>query len=104
MLRLQPSAVVTDEDCAACDFNRPGKTCLRPMQWVWRGETFAATAQEYFALKNQLSAETFPASEPGGPVRFYTQLPHEERAKLLKDRLKKYCQKVGHGMGWVASI
>ncbi|KAK9798895.1 hypothetical protein WJX73_003389 [Symbiochloris irregularis] len=92
--RLQPSAVVTDEDCAACDFNRPGKTCLRPMQWVWRGETFAASAQEYFALKNQLSAETFPASEAGGPVRFYTQLPHEERAKLLKDRLKKYCQRV----------
>jgi hypothetical protein len=22
--RLQPSAVVTDEDCAACDFNKPG--------------------------------------------------------------------------------
>ena len=32
--RLQPSAVVTDEHCAACDFNRPGKTCLRPMEWV----------------------------------------------------------------------
>lgn len=92
--RLQPSAIVTDEDCAACDFNRPGKTCLRPMQWVWRGETFAASTQEYFALKNQLGAETFPASEPGGPMRFYSQLPHEERAKLLKDRLKKYCQRV----------
>jgi DNA polymerase epsilon subunit 1 len=22
--RLQPSAIVTDEDCAACDFNQPG--------------------------------------------------------------------------------
>lgn len=32
--RLQPSAIVTDEDCAACDFNRPGKTCLRQMEWV----------------------------------------------------------------------
>ena len=41
--RLQPSAVVTDEVCAACDFNRPGKTCLRPLEWTWRGETYAAT-------------------------------------------------------------
>lgn len=51
--------------------------------------------QEYFAIKNQLSAEAFPALEPGGPPRFYAQLPQEERAKLLKDRLKKYCQRVG---------
>jgi len=32
--RLQPPAIVTDEDCAACDFNKPGKTCLRQMEWV----------------------------------------------------------------------
>jgi DNA polymerase epsilon subunit 1 len=32
--RLQPAAIVTDEDCAACDFNKPGKTCLRQMEWV----------------------------------------------------------------------
>jgi hypothetical protein len=30
-----------DEDCAACSFNRVGKTCLRQMEWVWRGETYA---------------------------------------------------------------
>ena len=41
--RLQPSAIVNDEHCAACDFNRPGKTCLRRMTWEWRGETFAAS-------------------------------------------------------------
>ncbi len=34
VLLLQPSAIVADEDCAACDFNRPGKTCLRQMEWV----------------------------------------------------------------------
>eukprot|EP00955_Chlamydomonas_euryale_P096093 364984-Chlamydomonas_euryale.AAC.2 len=32
--RLQPSAIVKDEDCAACDFNQPGKDCLRTMEWV----------------------------------------------------------------------
>lgn len=42
--RLQPSSIVTDEDCAACDFNKPGKTCLRQMEWVWRGEAFSGAA------------------------------------------------------------
>ena len=39
-LPLHP-ACTPDEDCAACDFNRPGKTCLRQMEWVWRGETYS---------------------------------------------------------------
>ncbi|CAL8464190.1 g3725 [Coccomyxa elongata] len=92
--RLQPSAIVTDEDCAACDFNRPGKTCLRTMTWEWRGETFAATSTEYFSIKNQLESERFAPETVGSPPRYYGQLPHEERAKLLKERLKKYCQRV----------
>ena len=66
MSRLQPSAIVTDEDCAACDFNRPNKTCLRTMKWVWRGETFSATAAEYYRYAQPqysnptLSPEMFP--------------------------------------------
>ena len=92
--RLQPSAIVTDEDCAACDFNRPGKTCLRPMEWVWRGETYAASTAEYRAIKAQLEAEPFPPAEPGGPPRLFGALPYEERAALLKARLKSYCQRV----------
>ncbi|EFN52544.1 hypothetical protein CHLNCDRAFT_26745 [Chlorella variabilis] len=92
--RLQPSSIVTDEDCAACDFNRPGKTCLRQMEWVWRGETYSATRAEYTSLKAQLQSETFPPAESGGPQRLWSDLAHEEKGKLLKDRLKKYCQKV----------
>jgi hypothetical protein len=64
---------------------------------VWRGETFAATTAEYFSIKTQLASETFAAEAPGGPPRFYSQLPQEERAKLLRDRLKKYCQRVRTG-------
>lgn len=92
--RLQPSAVVMDEDCAACDFNLPGKTCLREMEWVWRGETYAATRAEYLAIKAQLQSEGFPSSLPGGQTRVWSDLSGEERAKLLKERLKKYCQRV----------
>ena len=41
-----------------------------------------------------LQAETFPAAEEGGPPRLYMDMSFEERDKLLKTRLKKYCQKV----------
>lgn len=36
--RLQPYAVVDEEDCAACDFNIPGAVCQKKLKWMWRGE------------------------------------------------------------------
>ncbi len=45
MCRLQPNAIVTDETCAACDFNKPGKVCKCDLEWVWRGKAFACTAE-----------------------------------------------------------
>ncbi|KAK9939846.1 hypothetical protein M0R45_016528 [Rubus argutus] len=67
--RLQPPSIVTDEVCTACDFNRPGKTCLRKLEWVWRGEIFMAKR------------------------RSFLELPKMEQQTRLKERLKKYCQK-----------
>ena len=45
--RLQSPSIVADDVCVACDFNRPGKTCLRHLEWVWRGETYTAKRSEY---------------------------------------------------------
>lgn len=75
--RLQPSAIVTEEDCAACDFNKPGKTCLRPMEWVrdswncWRAPS-ASNVLAAFML-----ASTFIRAGRWGwlPV---TELLHED--------------------------
>ena len=92
--RLQPPAIVTDETCAACDFNRPGKTCLRPMEWTWKGDTYTASRSEFAHIKAQLEVEVFPAAEEGGPPRYFRDLPEEERDRLVKQRLQKYCQKV----------
>ncbi|GBG71096.1 hypothetical protein CBR_g8395 [Chara braunii] len=92
--RLQPPSIVTDDVCAACDFNRPEKTCLRKLEWVWRGETFMATRSEYVHLKNQIESEQFPSLTDGGPPRFFRDLDSEQQSSKLKDRLKKYCQKV----------
>lgn len=91
--RLQPPSIVTDDVCAACDFNRPGKTCLRQLEWVWRGESYMATRSEYYHLKNQIESEQIPTPE-GQLPRFFRDLPKEEQQTKLKDRLKKYCQKV----------
>ena len=35
---FQPSAMVDEVTCAACDFNKPGAKCQRVMNWTWRGE------------------------------------------------------------------
>ena len=35
---VQPSAMVDEATCAACDFNKPGANCQRRMTWQWRGE------------------------------------------------------------------
>ncbi|XP_004343753.2 DNA polymerase epsilon catalytic subunit [Capsaspora owczarzaki ATCC 30864] len=88
--RLQPSSLVDEETCAACDFNRPESNCQRRMKWLWRGEYLPATRSEYEMIKLQLEAERVPGLQPGDPTRSYHELPSEEQVSLLKDRLKKY--------------
>lgn len=90
--RLQPPSIVTDEVCTACDFNRPGKTCLRKLEWVWRGETFMAKKSDYYHLKKQIESEIVDMSE-GQLSKSFLDLPKAEQQLKLRDRLKKYCQK-----------
>lgn len=70
---------------------------------VWRGEHYACSHSEYLQVKRQLMAEMHggPAAaaaagadgEGSGP-RSWAELSSEEQGKLLKERLKKYTQKV----------
>ena len=95
--RLQPCSTVTEEDCAACDFNTPDKRCLRKMEWKWRGETYAGTGSEYHLIKNQAEIESFPSSAKNGKMTPFLNLKEDEKVAILKQRFKKYCQKVyGH--------
>lgn len=48
--RLQPSAIVDEATCAACDFNKPGAMCQRNMQWAWRGDFSKISSHVYFFL------------------------------------------------------
>jgi DNA polymerase epsilon subunit 1 len=85
---------VTEDVCAGCDFNRPDKTCLRAMEWTWRGEHFMASRSEYYQVKNQIESEQFPPAYEGGPPRYFKDLDPETQALKLKARLKGYTQKV----------
>jgi DNA polymerase epsilon subunit 1 len=90
--RLQPDAMVTEEDCASCDFNIDGKSCDRRMTWSWRGEYYPATQGEVNMIKNQLNSEKFTSKE-GHRIPF-NQLPISEQSSLTKSRLSSYSRKV----------
>jgi DNA polymerase epsilon subunit 1 len=92
--RLQPDSVVDESVCAVCDFNRPGKTCDRRMDWAWRGEFFPAHRDEFNMIKHALNQETFPSKKPGGPQRRFPDLTQAEQTALLHKRLGDYSRKV----------
>ncbi|RDA92716.1 hypothetical protein CP533_1400 [Ophiocordyceps camponoti-saundersi (nom. inval.)] len=94
--RLQPDSMISESDCAACDFNRPGKTCDRRMPWAWRGEYLPAKRDEYKMIRNALENEKFPSKTPHGPTRTFTDLSADEQAALIRKRLQLYSQKVYH--------
>lgn len=85
--RLQPSAIVDDATCAACDFNQSKNGCKRRMDWVWRGDCNPATKTDYERTKDQLSRETHRDGLSFG------QLPEKEQATLVSNRLKTYARK-----------
>lgn len=92
--RLQPSAMVNEEICAACDFNIPGAKCQRTMTWQWRGELMPASRTEFQRIQQQLETEKFPGQFPNDPPRAFHQLKRDERATWEKKRLTEYCRKV----------
>ncbi|KAG7176387.1 DNA polymerase epsilon catalytic subunit A-like [Homarus americanus] len=91
--RLQPSAMVDETVCAACDFNKPGATCQRKMSWIWRGDVIPASRSEYQRIQQQLETERFPPAFPGMKHRAFHELNKEEQAAAEKKRLQEYCRK-----------
>lgn len=92
--RLQPDSMIQESDCAACDFNRPGKTCDRRMPWSWRGEFLPAKKDEYKMIRHALENERFPGRFPNSPLRTFRDLSTDEQATAVKKRLTDYCKKI----------
>ncbi|XP_066545416.1 DNA polymerase epsilon catalytic subunit A [Amia ocellicauda] len=91
--RLQPSAMVDEATCAACDFNKPGANCQRKMAWQWRGEIMPASRSEFHRIQQQLESEKFPPVFPNGRPQAFHELNREEQARHEKKRLADYCRK-----------
>ncbi|XP_073973254.1 DNA polymerase epsilon catalytic subunit 1 isoform X2 [Rhodnius prolixus] len=91
--RLQPSAIVEETVCAACDFNKPGALCQRNMTWMWRGEYMPASRSEFHRIQQQLETEKFAPLAAGEPSRAFHQLSKQEQAVIEKKRLTDYCRK-----------
>lgn len=94
--RLQPDSMINESDCAACDFNRPGKTCDRRLPWAWRGEFLPPKRDEYNMIKRAAMNEKFPPKKPKGPPRTFDELNLEEQAAAVKKRLTEYSKKIYH--------
>ncbi|KAB5518121.1 hypothetical protein GE09DRAFT_514159 [Coniochaeta sp. 2T2.1] len=94
--RLQPDSMIQESDCAACDFNRPNKTCDRRLPWSWRGEYLPAKRDEYNMIRHALENEKFPGKYPNQPARTFQELPADEQGGLIRKRLQLYSQKVYH--------
>ena len=94
--RLQPDSMIQESDCAACDFNRPGKTCDRRLPWSWRGEYLPAKKDEYKMIRHALENERFPGKNPNSLARTFQDLSLDEQATHVKKRLQDYCKKIYH--------
>ena len=94
--RLQPDSMIQESDCAACDFNRPGKTCDRRLPWAWRGEYLPAKKDEYKMIRHALENERFPGKVPNSISRTFQDLSLDEQASQVKKRLQDYSKKIYH--------
>lgn len=92
--RLQPDSMITEADCASCDFNRPGKTCDRRLPWSWRGEYSPAKMDEYLMIRRALENEHFPGRFPKSPQRTWDDLSAAEKATQVRKRINDYSRKV----------
>jgi DNA polymerase epsilon subunit 1 len=89
--RLQPVAIVNEQVCAGCVYNREENDCKRYLNWKWRGELFPLSRSEYENLKHQYEFELLNSAETDKEIEELTVEDH--RKKFLK-RIKNYCQKV----------
>lgn len=94
--RLQPDSMISESDCAACDFNRPGKTCDRRLPWAWRGEFMPPKRDEYNMIRRAVSNETFPGKYAKSARRTFQELTLDEQAATVRKRLQEYSKKIYH--------
>ena len=55
--RLQPVAIVNEQICAGCTFNKESNDCKRNLDWEWKGDMYPLNKLEFERVKLQLKME-----------------------------------------------
>ncbi len=55
--RLQPVAIVNEQICAGCIFNKDENRCKRDLEWQWKGEMFPLSKREFEQVKMQFDED-----------------------------------------------
>eukprot|EP00929_Paragymnodinium_shiwhaense_P053984 TRINITY_DN27061_c1_g1_i1.p1 TRINITY_DN27061_c1_g1~~TRINITY_DN27061_c1_g1_i1.p1 ORF type:complete len:2570 (-),score=762.48 TRINITY_DN27061_c1_g1_i1:128-7837(-) len=96
--RLQPSAIVDKEFCAACSYNDPSNKCQREMDWKWRGELYMATRADVKSIMNEMENESRRYNQKdkdtGEMKRVkWSELGEKDRIAEITKAVRVYCQK-----------
>ena len=95
--RLQPTAIVNEQICAGCIFNKDENNCKRNLHWQWKGDYFPLSRREYEQVKNQLMYEEEKDNnfenmqQRTGALNSDDPLSTQTEQQKLKARVKKYC-------------
>ena len=87
--RLQPVAIVNEQICAGCVYNKDENNCKRKLNWKWRGELFPLSRSEYENLKHQYEYELLNMTD----MKDIEELSVDDHRKKFVKRIKTYCQK-----------
>ena len=87
--RLQPVAIVNEQICAGCVFNKESNDCKRELDWEWKGELYPLSKPEFERVKLQLKVENDSSSSTVQRSVFENT---ENYQKLLKKRVGDYAR------------
>eukprot|EP00746_Dinoflagellata_sp_MGD_P145157 gnl/MRDRNA2_/MRDRNA2_77802_c0_seq1.p1 gnl/MRDRNA2_/MRDRNA2_77802_c0~~gnl/MRDRNA2_/MRDRNA2_77802_c0_seq1.p1 ORF type:complete len:2564 (-),score=510.18 gnl/MRDRNA2_/MRDRNA2_77802_c0_seq1:8-7699(-) len=95
--RLQPSAIVSRDFCAACSYNDPSNKCQRFMDWSWRGDLYMATRADVNAIVREMESESKRYNHKdfeGNVTRVpWSQLTQKEQNEETIKAVRIYSQK-----------
>lgn len=75
--RLQPVAIVNEQVCAGCVYNKPENNCKRNLEWQWKGEYFPINQNEFEMIKGMVEQEEIRDAQNGKKP----ELPFNDRVK-----------------------
>lgn len=94
--RLQPSAIVDPEFCAACTYNDPANKCQRRMDWRWRGDLYKATRADVKSIMNEMQNESrrYNSKDREGEMKRvkWNELGEKEQTAETIKAVRQYCQ------------